>query len=135
MLRDEHSDYKWFLLFAETSASNAATAIIDWCAAFGMPNGLMSDRPTNFKNETIWKISKGLRVPHHFTLPYCPWSNGVVERLGKELVRTYRAILYDLQLSPEEWDDILTVVQSVLNNAPYPQRLKPAPVTMFIGVE
>lgn len=47
MLRDDHSDHKWFLAYPDTNAENAATAIIEWCAAFGVPNGLMSDGPTH----------------------------------------------------------------------------------------
>lgn len=82
MLRDDHSDYKLFIAFPTTNSENAA-AIIEWCAAFRVPNGLMSDGPTHFKNEVVCLVTKGLKVPHHFTLPYCPWSNGAVERLGR----------------------------------------------------
>ena len=78
MLRDDHSDYKCFLAFPNTLAENAATAVIEWCAVFGVPNGLMSDGPTQFRNEVVRLVTKGLKVPHHFTLPYCPWSNGAV---------------------------------------------------------
>ena len=42
MVRDDHSDYKWFFPFANTNAENAAIAIIDWCAAFTVPKSLMS---------------------------------------------------------------------------------------------
>lgn len=69
MMRDDFYDYKWFFPLAETSASNGATAIIDWCAAFGVPKSLMYDGPTTFKNQTILLVGKGLKVPHHFTLP------------------------------------------------------------------
>ena len=111
MLRDDHSDYKWFFAFSDTSAENAAHAIIDWCAAFGVPKGLMSDGPTHFKNETVRAVTRGLKVPHHFTLPYTPWSNGAVERLGKELLRVFRSIVSELQMKFEEWPDLLPVVQ------------------------
>lgn len=52
MWPDDHSDYKWFFCFSDTSAENSARAIIDWCAAFGVPNIFMSDGPTHFKNKT-----------------------------------------------------------------------------------
>ena len=135
MLRDDHSDYKWFFPFSDTLAENAAIAIIDWCAAFGVPNGLMSDGPTHFRNETVRLVCKGLKVPHHFTLPNTPWSNGAVERLGKELIRVFRAALSELQLDLKEWPDLLPVVQSVLNNSPSPQRGNVAPITAYLGRE
>lgn len=78
MMRDDFSNFKWFFPFADTSAVNATTGIIDWCAAFGVPKSLMSDCPTHFRNEKIRLVAKGLRVLHHFTLPYGPWSNGAV---------------------------------------------------------
>ena len=118
MLRDDHSGYQWFFPFATTAAENAANEIIDWCAAFGVPQGLMSDGPTHFRNETMLLIAKGLRVPHHFTLPYTPWRYGTVERLGKELVRALRATVSEFQMRYEEWPDLLPLVQSALNNAP-----------------
>ena len=47
LLRDDTSDYKWMFVFPDTSAENAATAIIDCSAAFGVSNRLMSDGPTH----------------------------------------------------------------------------------------
>ena len=86
MLRDDHSNYCWFFAFPDTSAENTPTAIIDWCAAFRVPKGLMSDGPTHFKNETIRRTSGGLNIPHHFTTTYCPW-------VGKELIRIFRSVV------------------------------------------
>jgi len=135
MLRDDLSDYKWFFAFTDTDAKNAAQAIIDWSAAFGVPNGLMSDGPTHFRNETVRLVAKGLKVPHHFTLPYTPWSNGAVERLGKELLRVFRSVVSELQMDLKEWPDLMPLVQSALNNAPSPQRGNVAPITAFTGME
>lgn len=72
MLRDDHPDYKWFFACHNLTAETAARATIDWCAACGVPKSLMSDGPTHFKNETLRLLSKGLKVRHHFTLPYFP---------------------------------------------------------------
>lgn len=58
----------------------------------------MRDGPTHFKNETLRLVAKGLQVPHHFTLPYSPWSNGAVERLGKEMLRFFRSVVSELQM-------------------------------------
>lgn len=96
MLRDDLSDCKWFLAIPDTGAENAASALIDWSAVFGTRKGLMSDGPTHFCNETVRLFSKGLKVPHHFTLPNFPWSNGVVERLGKEALKKFRALILEL---------------------------------------
>eukprot|EP00737_Agarophyton_chilense_P004793 gb/GEZJ01006384.1/.p2 GENE.gb/GEZJ01006384.1/~~gb/GEZJ01006384.1/.p2 ORF type:complete len:161 (-),score=13.18 gb/GEZJ01006384.1/:638-1120(-) len=91
----------------------------------------MSDGPTHFKNETIRLVSTGLMVPHHFTVPYSSWSNRAVERLGKELLRVLRATFSEFQMRPEEWPDLLPVVQSVLNKCPSPQRGNVSPLKAF----
>lgn len=135
MLRDDHLDYDWFFAFPQTEAPNAATAITEWCSAFGVLNCLMSDSPTHFKNETVRLVCKGLKVPHHFTLPYYPRRNGVVERLGRELFRVFRSVLSELQILPLEWPDLLPIVQSMLNNTPCPQRGNISPITSFLGSE
>ena len=135
MLRDDHSDYKWLFAFPNTAAENAAQAIVDWCAAFAVPQGLMSDGPTHFRNETIRLLCKSLRVPHHFTLPYSPWSNGAVERLGKEILRALRALTSEFQMDFKEWTDLLPVIQSILNNSSSPHRMNVAPLTAFLGMK
>jgi hypothetical protein len=48
MLRDDHSDYNWFFSFPDTSAENAARAIIDWAVASqsdSFPTGRLNSRP------------------------------------------------------------------------------------------
>lgn len=131
MLRDDLSDYKRFYACHDLTAETAAKAIIDWCAAFGVPKSLMSDGPTHFKHETLCLVSRGLRVPHYFTLPYTLWSNGAVERLGKEMLRVLRSVLSELQMHLSEWPDLLPLVQSALSNATSAQRNMVASITAF----
>lgn len=102
VLRDDHNSYCWLYSAATKSAEKTAHALLDWCAAFGTPKGLMSDGRTYFKNEAVELPTRGLSTPHHFTLPHCPWSNGIVERWGEKLLRVARAILLECQLRPNE---------------------------------
>lgn len=91
----------------------------------------MSDGPTHFRNETVRLVGKGLKFPHHFKLPYKPWSTGAVELLCKELLRVFRAIVSELQIPLDEWPDPLRLVQSALNSSPSPQRGNVPPITAF----
>ena len=81
-------------LLPNTDAENATHAIIDWCAANGVPGGMIYDGLTHFKNETVRLVSKGLKTPHHFPLPFCPWSNGAVKRLGRVLPTSYPKVAH-----------------------------------------
>lgn len=49
MLRDDHPGYYWILAFPSKEAQYAAPAIIDCCAAFGVPKGFIFDSQHNFK--------------------------------------------------------------------------------------
>lgn len=96
---------------------------------------LMSDGPTHFKNETLRLVSKHLKVSHHFTVVYCPWSNGAVLCLGRELIRVLQATFAELQMDQEELTDLIPIVQLVLNNSHLPQRGNVCPVTAFMGLD
>ena len=122
MIRDDFSSYSWFLPFDAANAENAADALLEWCTTFSVPNGLMSDGRTNFCNETVRMLVKSLQVPHHFTLPCTAWSNGGIERLGKQILRIFRAALAELQLQFTEWPSLVPVLESALNKSPSPQR-------------
>lgn len=78
MVRDDHSGYSWSYRASRKDSETASNSLPDWSATFRAPLGLIFDGPTHFKNETLRLLSKGLRSPHNFTLPYCAWPNGGV---------------------------------------------------------
>lgn len=80
-------------------------------------------------------VAKGFKTPHHFTLPYTPWSNGSVERLGKELIGVFWYTGSEFKIRLDEWYYVLLLVQSALNNALYPSRGNIAPLTAFTGMK
>lgn len=121
MLCDNHYNYRFLFAFPDTSAEHAARAILDWCAAFGVP-ALISDGPMFFKNETFRVVVEGLQGPRPFTLPQTLWSNGRIERLGKELLRVIDTVMSTLRLVHGEWMDLLPLVQSEINNVLSPRR-------------
>lgn len=79
-------------------------------------------------------MARGLKTPHHFTLPYSPWSNGAIKRLGREGLRIFRAIISELQLPLKEYLDLIHVGKRALNNTPSLQHDGLCPVTIFTGL-
>lgn len=53
MIQDDHYDYNWVFVFADTAVENATTTITDWCAEFGVTKSLMYDGAKKIKNETL----------------------------------------------------------------------------------
>lgn len=135
LLRDDHSDFKQLHPTADMLPDTTANAIIYSSASFRVPKAFMSDGPSQFGNDTLRRVAKELKYSHHFTLPCWPWSNRAVERLAKEVLRTFRAIQSELQHHEEEWPDLVPIVQSALNHYHSPQRDDVAPITAFTGLD
>lgn len=98
IVKDGLSSYTWMFPCEQIDAETVADSLIDWLVAFGVFDMFVSDQGTHFKNDAVRTIQEKLRIGHHFTLPHCPWSNGTVEVVFRELLCTTKAILSELQL-------------------------------------
>ena len=67
------------------------TAIADQVANFiyediicrhGCPAKILSDRGTHFNNQVIQELTQKFEIKHHFSTPYHPQTNGLVERFN-----------------------------------------------------
>lgn len=77
----------------ETADSDTTTeALLDWFCNFSVVPQCVSDLGLHFKNELMKLFQKRLRTNHHFTLPYCPWSNSTMTVVYRELTRYMRAL-------------------------------------------
>ena len=134
VLKDDFSSYVWLIPSKEATAEIVADSLISWFSSFGVVSNWVSDRGTHFKNELVKILREQVKAGHHFTLAYCPWSNGTVEVVCRELIRTARALLSEYQLPHSAWPQVLPVVQSVLNNSVLARLGKRCPLTAFTGL-
>jgi len=100
ILKDDHSGYVRLV------------PTISWFTDYGIVEQWVSDRGTHFKNTLMKNLREALHSSHHFTLAYCPWSNGSVEVVCRELLRATRAILSEMQLDRKAWPSLMPIVQS-----------------------
>lgn len=134
VIKDDFSGYVLLKATTETTAEVTASHLIDWFAAVGVVKQWVSDRGTHFKNELVRSLRDKLKTQHHFTLAYCPWSNGTVEVVNRELLRATRALLSEYQLPEKNWPSVLPVVQSVLNNTILEGLDNTCPLTALTGL-
>ena len=134
ILKDDFSSYVWLIPSKEASSEVVADSLILWFSSFGVVSDWVSDRGSHFKNELIKSLREQMKSGHHFTLAYCPWSNGTVEVVCRELIRTTRALLSEFQLPQSAWPQVLPVVQSILNNTILQRLGKLCPLTAFTGL-
>ena len=118
LIRDYLSGYVWLWPTEEANAACAAEALCVWLGAFGSMDWIVSDQGSHFKNMLIKSLTEEVRVHHHFTTAYCPWANGSVERICREVLRSCKALLSEWHLAAQDWPSITEAVQSVLNHAP-----------------
>jgi len=116
ILKDDFSSYVWLKPCTAANAETTAMCLMEWFSTFGTVIQWVSDRGSHFKNEVIQELRERLHCTHHFTLAYCPWSNGSVEVVCRELIRTMRALVSEFQIPFKQWPTVLPIIQAVLNN-------------------
>jgi hypothetical protein len=66
---------------------------------FGCPRHIQTDNGLEFRNEVVEGLLKKWKIQHHFSTPYHPQSNGLVERYNKTLCNALAR-----QCQGQDWD-------------------------------
>lgn len=117
VLNDDVSSYTWLFASSSPDAETAAGALAKWIAAFGSMDWLVSDRGSHFTASIISILEEEEKIRHYFTTAYCPWENGTVERLCKEVIRAGRVLLSEWKMQEVMWPRILETMQAVINQS------------------
>ena len=135
VLKDEYSGFVDLVPCKSPNSTEAADAISWWIAHSTKPEWLISDNGTHFKCKILEQLAKYFDCKHHFTLAYCPWSNGTVERVNRDVKALIKIIGRECK-SPvaREWPHILPAVMSTLNNTPSERLDGLSPKEVFMGL-
>ena len=117
----------------DMSAATVVSALLDWFTHYGICRVWTSDRGTHFFNDVMRALAKQLRVEHHFTAIYAPWSNGVVERVNRELREALSAVMLDSLARDEDWEYFIPAVTHALNSAPSRKLRGHSPYEVVLG--
>ena len=132
VLMDDVSRFVWLEGAVSCSMEVAARSMLKWFASFGVTKAFTSDGGTNFTGQVMQMLSSRLGVVHHFDVANASWSHGTMERMNREVVRTFRAVLIERRRPPSEWPLALEAVQWALNSA-YRDRMGTTPFQMMTG--
>lgn len=132
ILKDDHSRYVCLVPTTETTAQITAGSLIKLFAAFGVFTQWVSDGGSHLKKEVVLVLKEKKNSSHHFTLAYCPWSNGTVEDVSLQILRVCIALLSGYQLPQICWPSMIPV-QSDLNNSIIYRLGNRCPLTVFTG--
>ena len=127
---------KTYLKYAESpTAKIVATALMEWRGHFSFEKDFMlvTDNGSHFANEVIKKLSKYMRFSQKFTVAYAPWTNGIIERVNKPILKAVKSLVSEYGLTAKEWPILIPTITHLLNNRKSPTRLNHSPNELFMG--
>ncbi|KAH9102720.1 hypothetical protein LEN26_015004 [Aphanomyces euteiches] len=110
-------------------ASDAASAMQQWFALFGIVHTWVSDQGPHYKNELIDELQRLYSNGHHFSQAHWPWINGTVEVMMRSINKSFKTLLLELKLPQQQWPSLFPVVQHALNHTPCEKLGGLAPIT------
>ena len=102
VLMDDVSRFVWLEKTVSCSMGVAARSVVKWCASVGVPEAFTSDGGTHFTGQVMRMVSSRLGVVRHFGAANVSWSHWTVERMNREVVKTFRAVLGERRRLPSE---------------------------------
>jgi transposase InsO family protein len=130
---DGFSRFVWMTSHRAANATNVVTSLIQWFSLFGVARQWVSDQGRHFMNDVMNQLRHRLGADHRFTTAYAPWSNGLVERVGRSLREILSALTSEMRRSPESWPELIPLVNYVVNQSPSEALGGRAPLTAFTG--
>ena len=135
VLKDEATHFTELVPCDEPTAEVAASAMLDWHSRFGSPQIWISDQGTHFKNQVMAELNRRLKTRQEFTVAYCPWTNGTVERVNRDIVQVAKALLLEYKINRKDWPYLVPVIQASINHSPVRSLANRAPVELFTGLD
>jgi hypothetical protein len=89
---------------------------------------------SHFRNVVVHLLREQNHSKHRLTLVYCPWSNGRVEVVNREILFVLRALCSELKIPFGEWPKLLPLVQGILNSAILSRLGNRSPLTAMTGL-
>ncbi|KAE9073379.1 hypothetical protein PF010_g25098 [Phytophthora fragariae] len=131
----DHASHYCELVVADTADSSVTVeALLAWHARFGVPPTWISDQGSHFKNEVVAELSRRLRTQQEFTPAYCPWINGSVERVNRDILQVIRTMILEYKINHTDWPYLMPMVQASVNHTAEPSLGNKAPVELFTGL-
>jgi transposase InsO family protein len=121
LLVDDATRFMWIKLL--TAKSDAAASIKAIKAAAEVEVGcplrvLRTDKDGEFTGKELADFCTTEGLKRHFSAPYTPQQNEVVERMNQTVLATARAMLKEREMPPRYWGEAVTTADFLLNRAP-----------------
>nr|CCA27531.1 AlNc14C568G12167 [Albugo laibachii Nc14] len=109
VLKDGMSGFCEFVSTTMTNTAVTVPALLDWSKRYGVVLLWVSDQDFHFKNTVMDNLRKILGAQHHFVTAYCPWANGTVEVMNRQLLKVMRSLLSEKKQWIGNWPSLLSL--------------------------
>lgn len=109
----------------------AATALLQVVGLVGAPSVIVSDQGTSFTSQLIQDLLRLLGTHHSLNIAYDHQSNGLVERINREVNRHLMNLVMESRIAPS-WSVFLPLVARIINSTPN-RTIGHAPATLLFG--
>lgn len=133
VLKDGFSHFVELIGCANMTTDVTVEALLDWFKRYNSVPIWVSDQPTHYKNVVLAELAKRLKSSHHFVTAYCPWANGRVERVNRDITALFRQLLAEFKMPLNHWPLVLKMIMSVLNHTTTDSLHEYSPVQLFLG--
>ncbi|OWZ09154.1 hypothetical protein PHMEG_00018192 [Phytophthora megakarya] len=89
---------------------------------FGVPKIWFSDQGSHFTIEV---------VDHVFSVAYCPWIHGSIERINRYIIQALRVLIMEYKVDHRDWVARVPIMQASLNNTPLPSLTNKSLLELF----
>ena len=133
VLKDDFSHLVELISTDSPDSKTVVEAVLDWISRHGLPKNFLSDNGTHFRNTILKELVHRLGLNHDFTTPYCPWSNGRIERVNRDLLALFRILINEFKLEHQDWPLLVANVQYCLNQRPSESLAGKCPIEVHAG--
>lgn len=121
LLVDDYSRYMW--VYFLKGKDEALKAFRNFCALVEKGTEkrvktFRTDRGGEFMSAEFQKYCENAGIERHYTTPYTPQQNGVVERRNRTIVEMARSCLKEMQLPDNMWGEAIRNSVYILNRVP-----------------
>ena len=114
-----------------TGAEEAAHFLMELSGIFGPPSFFRTDNGSQYDNHLVDALLALIGTERYPGIPYRPQSNGMIERLNKEVMQHLRFIVHTRRVR-ESWSRYLPLVQRIINNS-YNSSIGTSPAKLVFG--
>ena len=114
VVRDFTTRYTLLVPIRNKEADNIINGLRQVISNYGSSRTLLTDNAREYTSEKMVSFCKFYNISKREVTPYHPSSQGIVERINREVNKFLR--IYSHTLNTGEWDDLLPVLQLTINN-------------------